>query len=250
MTPIQQNHFLDPLRANQPLPTEAKPVNEIWAIESIGVGVLFLLFCLLIQARSGSWNADFGFYPDEASHFIGSVMLRDWLASGKWSTPLQFARTYYDHYPYLAIGYWPPLFNVVTGVWMLLAGVGRAQALMIPAICAAGTAWLVFRFVREHAGPMVGLCAGFAYLSIPAVREWMCTVMVDHMTAFLVLLAGYSFVRYARNTSLFNSCLLGTVCGLAILSKYSAAYAAGLPFLAILVRRNWRLLADWRLWTG
>lgn len=78
-------------------------------------------------------------YPDEPSHFVGAVLVRDWLVSGRWFAPLEFARNYYDHYPFFAVGYWPPLFSIVTGLWLLVAGVGRLQALLIPAVFAAGT---------------------------------------------------------------------------------------------------------------
>jgi len=101
------------------------------------VAAAFLAFCLLVQYVSGAWSAGFVAYPDEPSHFVGAAMFRDWLVSGQWFTPLEFARNYYDHYPYFAVGYWPPLFSVVTGLWMLVAGVGRVQALFIPAVFAA-----------------------------------------------------------------------------------------------------------------
>ena len=83
------------------------------------VALAYLALCLAAQAYSGAWHAAFTVYPDEPSHFVGAVMTRDWLVSGPWFAPLGFATNYYEHYPYFAVGYWPPLFSVVTGVWML-----------------------------------------------------------------------------------------------------------------------------------
>jgi 4-amino-4-deoxy-L-arabinose transferase-like glycosyltransferase len=173
---------------------------------------------------------------------VGAVMVRDWLASGRWLTPLTFARDYYTHYPFFAVGYWPPLFSVVTGVWLLVAGVGRLQAVIIPALFAAGTGWLVFRFVRLRVGFLAGVCAVTLYLSLPAVRQWMCAVMVDHMTAFLCIAVAACLVRYLKRPVVWNGFFCGVACGCAILSKYNAVYTAVLPFLAVVVLRRVELL--------
>ena len=52
------------------------------------VAAVFLALCLLAQGLSGAWSADFLSYPDEPSHFVGAVMVRDWLVSGRWFAPL------------------------------------------------------------------------------------------------------------------------------------------------------------------
>jgi len=229
------------------------------------VAAAFLTFCLLVQDLSGAWSTGFLVYPDEPSHFVGSVMFREWLVSGRWFAPLEFAKSYYAHYPYFAVGYWPPLFSIVTGFWMLLAGVGPRQALLIPAVFAAGTGWLVFQLVRLRAGMVAGLCAGTLYLSLPAVRQWMCAVMVDHMTAFLCLAAAVCLLQYLERPVVWRGSLYALISAFAILSKYSAAYLVVLPCVAILLLRRFELLrkpsffvqpliiallvGPWALWT-
>lgn len=206
------------------------------------IAAAFFGLCLAVQGLSGSWSASFLGYPDEPSHFVGSVMVRDWLASGRWLQPFQFAQNYYDHYPYFAIGYWPPLFSVVTGLWLLVAGVGRPQALLVPAVFAAGTAWLIARFVRQRSGMALGVCAGVLYLSLPVVRQWICAVMVDHVTAFLCIAAAFLLLRYLKGPGLWNGTFCAVLCGCAVLSKYSAAYIVVLPFIAIVILRRFELL--------
>lgn len=234
-------------------------------LSSAGIGAAFLSICIATQFFSGTWHAAFTAYPDEPAHFVGAVMVRDWLVSGQWSTPFQFALHYYEHYPYFALGYWPPLFSVVTGLWMLIAGVGRQQALLIPAICAAGTGLLICHFVRQRAGIVAGLCAGALYLCLSEVCSWMCAVMVDHMTAFLCLCVAACLVRYLERPTLWRGIICAAVCSCAILSKYSAAYVAVMPFLALVLLRRFELLRNpsflvqplliavvagpWALWT-
>ena len=206
------------------------------------VGGLAFAFCLLVQAFSGTWSSDFLVYPDEPAHFVGSVMVRDWLTSGRWLAPLQFSRSYYDHYPYFALGYWPPLFSIVTGLWMLVTGVGRLQALLISAVFAAGTGWLVFQCARKRVGIVAGICASALYLSLPVVRKVTCAVMVDNMTAFLCIAAAVCLLRYLKQPVLWNGILCAVTCGCAILSKYSAAYLIALPFFAVVILRRFELL--------
>jgi len=234
-------------------------------LASACVALAYLAWCMAVQIFSGSWHAAFLAYPDEPSHFVGAAMIRDWLVSGPWFAPLGFATNYYEHYPYFAVGYWPPLFSVVTGFWMLLTGVGRTQALLIPAVFAAGSGWLLFQFVRRRMGMVAGICAGAVYLSLPTVQQWMCAVMVDHMTAFLCLAAAAALIRYLKNPILWNGVLCGAVCGCAVLSKYSAAYIVALPLATIVLTRRFGLLrkpsflvqplliavmvGPWALWT-
>jgi len=206
------------------------------------VGGLAFAFCLLVQGISGAWSSDFVVYPDEPAHFVGAVMVRDWLTSGRWLAPLQFSRSYYDHYPYFALGYWPPLFSVVTGLWMLVTGVGRLQALLVSAVFAAGTAWLVFQCVRKWVGIFAGIGASALYLSLPVVRKVTCAVMVDNMTAFLCIAAAVCLLRYLKQPVLWNGILCAVTCGCAILSKYSAAYLIALPFFAVVILRRFELL--------
>jgi 4-amino-4-deoxy-L-arabinose transferase-like glycosyltransferase len=234
---------------------------------SILAGAALFAFCLLVQYASGCWQSGFVAYPDEPAHFVGAAMVRDWLASGRWFSPYGFASDYYTHYPYFAIGYWPPLFSIVTGLWMIMAGVGRIQALLVPAACAAGTAGLIFHMVRRRAGEAAGLCAAVLYLNLPASREWMCAVMVDHMTAMLSLAAAVCVLRSIERPGMWNTILGAAVCASAILSKYSAAFVLLLPLAVPLVLRSRRnlltrpaflmqpvlvlaIVGPWVLWTS
>jgi 4-amino-4-deoxy-L-arabinose transferase-like glycosyltransferase len=212
------------------------------------VGLVYFAFCLLLDTSAGAWRTPFVAYPDEPAHFVGSVMLHDWLLSGRPLQPVAFAWRYYEHYPFFAVGYWPPLFYVAAGIWFLLAGVGRWQALIVPAACAAGSAWLLFALVRRRAGPVAGFCAGLLYLSLPDVQQTTTMVMVDHFTAFLSLLVLLLSVQLLREPSLAGGIRCALACAAAVLSKYSALYVCALPFaLALFSRRLdlWRKPAFW-----
>ena len=202
----------------------------------------YFLFCLAVQVSSGAWQADFVAHSDEPSHFVGAVMVRDWLLSGQWTTPMRFASNYYAHYPFFAVGYWPPMFYLVTAFGFLVTGVGRIQCLLIPAICAAITARVLFRLLVPRIGPVPSFCAGAVYLSLPTVQQWFCAAMVDHLTACLCVAAAACLLRYLERPDYPNGVMLAVLCGCATLSKYSGAYTVVLPFAAILFFRRFSLL--------
>ncbi|HEY1206368.1 MAG: glycosyltransferase family 39 protein [Bryobacteraceae bacterium] len=201
-----------------------------------------------MQASTGAWNASFTSYPDEPAHFVGSVMVRDYLASLP-AAPRRFAENYYWHYPYFGVGIWPPLLYLITALWFLIAGVGRVQALLVVAAATAGTASVICSLVRKRAGLVAGFCAGLLFLSLPEVQRWLCAVVADNVVTFFCLAAAACLIRYFEAAS-FRSALGFALCaGCAILTKYSAWFLCVLPFAALVALRRFDLLRKRSLWT-
>jgi hypothetical protein len=202
----------------------------------------YLVFALYIQFSAGAWDAAFSSYPDEPAHFTGAVMVRDAFTSNLSSDPIRFAQNYYTHYPYFAVGYWPPLFYIVMGFWFLLVGVGRLQALIIIAGVTAGTSVLVFGLVRKRGGLLVGFFAGFVVLSLPEVQRLTCAVMLDEMVAFFCLCAAVLLLRFLEQPTMRNAVYYGLCCSCAVLTKYNSAYVCVLPLAAAICLRRSPLL--------
>jgi hypothetical protein len=221
---------------------EARSATQKGRLAAVGFAVACFVLCLFVQASTGAWQRAFVSYPDEPGHFVSSVMVRDYLASGAVSSPKAFAWNYYQHYPYFAIGIWPPFFHVVSAVWFLLAGVGRVQALVVVAAAASGAATVIGLLVRRRAGAIAGLCAGAVFLSLPQVQYWTCAVMTDTTIAFLSLAAAACLIRYFERQDL-SSAIWYILCGAcAILTKYSGSFVVVLPFAAALCLRRFDLL--------
>jgi hypothetical protein len=72
--------------------------------------VVFLALARLVQYKAGAEGAAFGQFPDEPAHFVGGVMVRDYLVTALGQNPVGFARDYYLRLPYFALGVWPPFF--------------------------------------------------------------------------------------------------------------------------------------------
>src|SRR5215472_8682387 len=75
----------------------------------IGISEVLLAFSVslvtlrMVQLASGAPQATFGAFGDEVAHFMGGVLVRDYLIH-PFRNPLRFAQDYYVHFPYFAIG--------------------------------------------------------------------------------------------------------------------------------------------------
>ena len=52
-------------------------------------------------------------------------MIRDYIASCHFTSPLTYAEHYYAHYPKTAFGMWPPFFHITEALWTLIFSPGK-----------------------------------------------------------------------------------------------------------------------------
>jgi hypothetical protein len=64
-------------------------------------------------------------------------MLREWLLSREWRTPLRFAENYYVHYPKVALGHWAPAFHTLQAAWKLVLSPTTGSVLVLVGLLAA-----------------------------------------------------------------------------------------------------------------
>ncbi len=216
--------------------------------------LLFLAEALLLQWLGGAYASGFGGHPDEAAHFVSSVMVHDFLLHPGAGQPMAFAQQFYLHYPKVAIGNWPPLLHGLLALWYLLFGVSRASALVLIAVFAAATATLMAAAARRLLSPTAGMFAGAVYLALPLVQESSAVVMTEHLVTLLLLASTLAFARFARFARLArrgataHALLFAALASAAILTRGSAWALVVVPPMVILLTADWRLLINWRLW--
>src|ERR1051325_1352534 len=119
----------------------------------------YTLTILLYQGLLGAPKAAFGGYPDESSHYISGLLVRDYLRTGFSTSPLRYAADYYIHVPFFAVGYWPPLFYTAEALWMILFGFSRPAVLVFIALNASVSATLLFACLRDEFGNLAAFGA-------------------------------------------------------------------------------------------
>jgi hypothetical protein len=119
--------------------------------------LLFGLIVVVIQYRSAAFTADLASIDDEPAHAVSSLLVHDYLVQAFPHNPLPFARSFYAHYPKVAIGHWPPLFYLAEGLWMLFAGRSQVALLLFVALCGAALFSSVFFVVRRESSTAAAL---------------------------------------------------------------------------------------------
>lgn len=213
-----------------------------------------LLFGIVIsfQVGSGAWESDFGKHADEGAHVVTSLMVRDYLAGGwreQWH-PMRYAEAYYERFPKVAIGHYPPGFYLVAAAFLLLARVPEVLLILL-ALLATFAGWQTWRMGRRWLdSDSPALVAGVLFCVLPLVRSYTAIVMADLLLVVFGLLALDAWIRFREKPSFRRSITFGCWAAAAILAKGSALSLGLLPPLAILLGRQWALLRDLRLWVA
>ena len=223
--------------------------------KSFGAGaVLTLVFSLFLittaglQWARGAYRAEFGGDADEATHYVTSLMVRDYLAALMPGPPMQFAKNYYLHYPKVGLGHWPPFFYIVHASWTLLFSPSRFSALCLMALLTALLALTLYLVVRDEFSNRAGIAAGLMFISLPLVQRFAGMIMAEMLVALLVFAAVLVFARYLDTERWQDAALFGLLASAAILTKATGLVLAFVPLMSLLLSRRLYLLVRSSLW--
>lgn len=220
------------------------------SLERVGVFTLAFVLALLFQHLDGADRSEYGGHPDEAAHYVTGLMVRDYVAAHLPGNPLTYAQQYYDHYPKIGLGVWPPFFYAVQAAWTLPFGVGHRALLVLMAVLAAGVGLLLHHALREEAGPWIAAAAALAWIALPLARELYGMVMAETLSALLMFGATLCFGRFLDDGRARDVLLFGLLAALAIMSKGTGLALGLMAAFALILSRQWRLLRRPALWGG
>lgn len=200
-----------------------------------------------LQWARGDWAGGWSGHPDEASHFLSGVMVRDYVAGHLGEPPMAFAERYYEHYPKIAIGHWPPGFYVLQACWYFLFPPGLLTALWLMAGIVAATGWVIAMEVRRFA-PKLALPCALLWLVLPPVRANAEKVLAEPLISLIALLAVGCFARYIERPGVGLSVLFGVLASLAILTKGTGFALAVVPPVGVLLAGRLELVRRWTFW--
>ncbi|MGA3098108.1 MAG: glycosyltransferase family 39 protein [Bryobacteraceae bacterium] len=203
---------------------------------------------MAIQWRGAAFRGEFGGSADEPAHYITGLMVHDYLAAGLPSGPLEYARSYYRHYPKVALGHWPPLFYVVQAVWELVFGPSRVSLMILMAVIAAALATVLCDWASREYSLGAGICLAVLLVTHPAIAEYSRMVMAETLMALLVLLAVLAWGSYLETERWQAAAWFGLWSTLALLTKGTGIALALVPPLSVLLSRRWRLVSRFSFW--
>lgn len=212
--------------------------------------IVLWVLATVLQVRNDVFTSDVGADPDEPAHVVTALMMRDYLTTGLPNAehPMHFAQRYYDHFPKVAIGHYPPGFYVAAGVW-LLPWASNTSLLIFMGLMAA-----LLGTVTAHMAVRCGLSKGVAAVAgawvviLPLTQKQTMLVMSDTLLATGCLLAIGAFASFLDKPTAGRALLFGVLAAATILTKASAVALALIPAAGIVALGRWSLLWNWRLW--
>jgi hypothetical protein len=210
---------------------------------------LLLAFIFINQYALGAYQASFGIYPDEPAHFMSGVLVRDYLLSGQMQHPGTFAADYYFHRPYMGIGYWPPLFYAMQGVWYVVAGLGRTQAVILAGILTwllGGSVFVIA--VRLGFGFIRSFSAAAVFCLLPLIQWSSCAILTDITVALFCLWALIANARFFETFDLRSALWWALWISCAVMTKSLALFIGMVPVAYIVATGRLGILKKPNLW--
>jgi 4-amino-4-deoxy-L-arabinose transferase-like glycosyltransferase len=175
-------------------------------------------------------------WSDSPRHLLNAVLVRDAFRTLPFDSPMQWAKAYYDQYPALTIGFYPPGFATALGAWFLAFGASHAAAQAFVSLCyvvlVGATGYVVARISR----PIGGLAAATLLASAPELLLWSRQIQPEVPSLALVALSLVAALGYGASGStarLYTAVLLFAA---SLYVKQTALVL--LPLLLIVLLRN------------
>ncbi len=197
---------------------------------------------------SGAPRSDLGADPDEPAHAVTALMVRDYLAEAAGSPPLAFASRYYENFPKVALGHYPPGYYAAAAL-PLLPGADPDVLLSMQVVLLVLLAFCIASFARSWLGASAAWAAALLVVALPPMLKLTVLVMADILLALLCVLAAAAWARYLRTGAARASLAFGFLAAAAILTKGSGLMLAALPAGTLVLKGRWGLLkkASWWL---
>ncbi|WP_417452054.1 ArnT family glycosyltransferase [Kordiimonas sp.] len=198
--------------------------------------VLLAVFAAILMLR-GLGDSSIG-YPDADRILMDGVFLRDTMVDMPLSDPWGYAQAYFAQYPALSIGYRPPFFPFVEGVFNLVFGVNTwsSRLALFSFVLMGIVCW--YKMVHRLAGTPTAFASAALWLSTPFLAQWAWYTMAELAVLSAVLCAVYFLVRWLEGQEPRDAVFLALAIGIAAWTKQTAAFLVLTTLLALIARKR------------
>jgi len=209
---------------------------------------VFLALIIGFQTVEEAYRSEFGAEPDEAAHYVTGLMVHDYIAAGCPGNPLNFAKKFYDYYPKVALGHWPPGFYAAQAAWTLPFGPSRTSILVFMAVLTALLAWTTFLLLEHLLDVRWAWFGGILLLLLPQIHQYGGLVMMEIPMSLLTLWGALAYARYLNTGGWKASLAYGLIASAAILTKYAGLALAFVPLVGLVLCARWSWLKRIAFW--
>jgi hypothetical protein len=238
---------MDPSESDEYLTTPGSIAR--FAAFVAGLFCVTLAVTVALQWGARAYEAELGsINPDEAPHYINSLLIARYVTEGLGSSPMAFAKKFMAHYPKVSIGHWPPMFYVLAAGWMIAVSQTKAACIALSALITASLGTLVGTLVGGRHGWFSGLVAGLVLVLLQIIRAPTAEFMVDVTLGLAELLATLVYVYYLNRPSWRSALLFALLATGAILIKGNGLAMGLVPPLAVLFTGRFSVIRNFSFW--
>jgi MFS family permease len=213
-----------------------KYAGHSWWHRSQLIPVFMVAFALTIgiQWHNNAFAAEWSDTSDEAAHYVTGLLVHDYILQGLPTAPMEYAQRYYEYYPYIGLGHFPPVFYLVQAAWTIPLGISRTSLLSLIAMINAGLLTTTYIVGRRYFP--VWLCwalVGFL-ATVPAMQIQSRMLIADGLVALLSFWSLLAFERYLKSPTGLMAAGFGLLAAITILTKGTGLALAPIPVLAAL----------------
>ena len=211
---------------------EGRRDRFLWpVVAAIGV----ILFA--VQISGHAFQSEFEGFPDEAAHFVSSLMIYDYLVAFP-RDPLAWAGQYYLHYPKVAIGHWPPGYHALEALWWLLVGPSRFTAMLLQWMIGVAALSILYRLVRSFLPLPVTLAILALTIATPVFQNSLEQTMADLCCLLWSVLLMHASVRLIQRQDGVSLSLVVLWLLAAAMTKGTVVFLVPVPAIALLLSRQ------------
>ena len=203
----------------------------------------FVAFVLMSSIMVGMYSVSQSgaLWQDSPRYANAALMIHDWVLSGQWSAPYEFAKEFYSKYPGFSVPYHPPAYPAALAVFMLVFGQDYWVVRLFSALCLSVAVLATSGIARQLGARRVSAyLTGVTLLSIPEVVHWSRDTMSEVPALMLILVASYCFLKWLESTSVQHCLLAVLFAELAFLSRVTTSGVLLGLFLFALSTGHWR----------
>lgn len=180
-------------------------------------------------------NGDFWWY-DSSRHAMNGVFLRDFLMEGGLLHPLQFVSAYYEKYPAINIGFYPPFFYMSSVPLLLLFGTTHAVSQAAVVLYTFGLGLCTVMLCRRMMDSVSAVATAVCVLALAPIALWSRQVQLDVPAVTIFIFAAYALIRHLDEGKQNWLFIAATVMGLGVLTRVQGAFMAPVWLYFIFVR--------------
>lgn len=199
--------------------------------------IIVLAAMVLALFMTTPTGGDFWWY-DASRHAMNGVFLRDFLMEGGLLHPLRFAREYYQQYPAINIGFYPPFMYIASVPFLAVFGASHAVSQSVVALHALLAGVMIYLICQRVMDRWSALLAALVVLALPEMALWARQVQLDVPALALLLCTAWALIHYLHTGSGRWLLVTALFMGLAMLTRVQTGYAVPVVGLFALLHRT------------